>query len=218
MVVWQNTFDMDEEKVTIRQSGWVLPKVAARTPIGFVIAVSPAINWLRQGRCNLPAELRESGAAPAEVDREEVAAKSDTIRRLPAEHAGFDHYLRAVGTKDTMNARRWGFVSRNHTADVTTDLRALRGVPVLLVLADHDINVDVADTETGYRRELDASGALTVKHNSNATHALVKMNLEDSEFKITLVALFAPRSLFADGYLADQRHFLRDVGPQAATR
>ncbi|MEU0939375.1 alpha/beta hydrolase [Embleya sp. NPDC005971] len=210
--------DIDGRRVGLwgaSQGGWVMPKVAARTRISFVIGVSPAINWLRQGRYNLLSELREKGASPAEVDRE--VAKSDTIRRLLAEHADHRRYIATVGAEGAMSEARWGFVSRNNNSDVTADLPALRGVPVLLVLPDHDVNVDVADTEAGYRRELDAAGALTVKHYKNATHDLVKKNLEDSELKITLVALFAPRSLFADGYLADQRTFLRNIEPAPAT-
>ena len=51
------------------QAGWVMPKVAAADPLlRFIIAVSPAINWLQQGRYNLLAELAKSGASPADVD------------------------------------------------------------------------------------------------------------------------------------------------------
>ncbi|MFF1561539.1 hypothetical protein [Streptomyces sp. NPDC058279] len=99
-----------------------------------------------------------------------------------------------------MTADRWRFISKNHTADATQDLLALRGIPVLLTLAGHDINVDTADTRRIYR-VLDAGGAMTVKHYPDATPSLLKQSIEQSDLKITLTALFSPRSLFADGFL-----------------
>lgn len=202
--------DIDGERIGLwgaSQAGWVLPKVAVRTPVSFVIAVSPAINWLQQGRYNLLAELRADGASPARTEAE--IAKSDTTRRLLERKASFEEYVRAVGgDADGMTAERWGFVARNHTADATQDLAALRGVPVLLTLADHDLNVDVDDTERVYRRVLDADGALTVERYPDAAHSLLKRSIDRSELKITLTALFSPRSLFADGFLDRQRQFL----------
>ncbi|MDY0816629.1 alpha/beta hydrolase family protein [Kitasatospora purpeofusca] len=193
------------------QAGWVLPKVAARTPVSFVVAVSPAINWLRQGRYNLLAELRAEGASAARIEAE--TARSDAVRALLARHAGFDEYVAAMGgDADGMTADRWGFVSRNHTADATRDLVALRGVPVLLVLAGQDTNVDTADTERGYREALDTGGALTVEHYPDAAHSLLKRSVEQSDLRLTLTALFSPRSLFADGFLDGQRQFLAGLG------
>ncbi|MEU0691272.1 alpha/beta hydrolase family protein [Streptomyces uncialis] len=206
--------DIDGDRIGLwgaSQAGWVLPKVAARTPVSFVIAVSPAINWLRQGRYNLLAELRADGASAARVTTE--VARSDTIRRLLGRRATFEEYVRAMGG-DTygMTADRWGFISRNHTADATRDLRALRGVPVLLTLAGHDVNVDTADTERGYREVLEAGGALTVRSYPDAAHSLVKQSVERSDLKITVTALLSPRSLFADGFLDEQRRFLEERG------
>ncbi|ALC18411.1 alpha/beta hydrolase family protein [Streptomyces pristinaespiralis] len=205
--------DIDGDRIGLwgaSQAGWVLPKVAARTPVSFAIAVSPAVNWLRQGRYNLLAGLRADGASAARTDAE--IARSDTVRRLLRRHATFEEYVRTMGGEaDGMTAGRWRFISRNHTADATQDLRALRGVPVLLTLAGHDVHVDTADTERVYRAVLDDGGALTVRHHPDATHSLVKQTLEQSELRITLTALFAPRSLFADGFLDGQRQFLDEL-------
>ncbi|MET9684967.1 alpha/beta hydrolase family protein [Streptomyces coeruleorubidus] len=193
------------------QAGWVLPKIAAKTPVRFVIAVSPAINWLQQGRYNLLAELRADGASAARTKA--AIAKSDTTRRLLERHATYEEYVMAVrGDTDGPTADRWTFISKNYTADATQDLRALRGIPVLLTLAGHDINVDTADTERTYRKVLDAGGALTVKRYPHATHSLLKQSIEQSSVRTTLTALFSPRSLFANGFLDDQRQFLKDPG------
>lgn len=207
--------DIDGERIGLwgaSQAGWVLPKVAARTPVSFVIAVSPAINWLRQGRFNLLAQLRADGASQARIDA--AVSRSDTTRRLLGRGASFEEYVKAVrGDTDGMTADRWGFVARNHTADVTPDLPALRGVPVLLAVAGHDLNVDAADTERGYRKALEAGGALRVARYPDGTHALLKQSVERSQARITLTALFAPRALFADGFLDDQREFLGGLRP-----
>ncbi|GGT14976.1 alpha/beta hydrolase family protein [Streptomyces purpureus] len=89
--------DIDGDRIGLwgaSQAGWVLPKVAAKTPVSFVIAVSPAINWLQQGRYNLLAELRADGASAARTEAE--IAKSDTTRRLLGRHATFSwaRYIR----------------------------------------------------------------------------------------------------------------------------
>ncbi|MGW7084721.1 alpha/beta hydrolase family protein [Streptomyces sp. NPDC054871] len=206
--------DIDGDRIGLwgaSQAGWVLPKVAAKTSVSFVIAVSPAINWRRQGRYNLLAELRADGASPARIKAE--VAKSDTTRRLLDRRATFEEYVTAMGgDADGMTAERWGFISKNHTADATRDLRSLRGVPVLLALAGHDVNVDTADTERGYRKVLGADGSLTVDRYPDATHSFLKQSIERSGLKTTLTALFSPRSLFADGFLDGQREFLKDPG------
>ncbi|MFC9863293.1 MULTISPECIES: alpha/beta hydrolase family protein [unclassified Streptomyces] len=207
--------DIDGDRIGLwgaSQAGWVLPKIAAKTPVSFVIALSPAVNWLQQGRYNLLAELRADGASAARIRAE--TARSDTTRRLLERHAAFEEYVRAMhGDADGMTADRWGFISKNYTADATQDLRALRGVPVLLTLAGHDINVDTADTERTYHKVLDPGGALTVEHYPDATHSLLKRSIEQSDLKITLTALFSPRSLFADGFLDSQQQFLKEISP-----
>ncbi|UQW99315.1 alpha/beta hydrolase [Streptomyces sp. RerS4] len=214
-IVWARARpDIDGDRIGLwgaSQAGWVLPKVAAKTPVSFVIAVSPAINWLQQGRYNLLAELRADGASASRTSA--AIARSDTTRGLLQRRATFEEYVKAMGGDAAgMTADRWGFVSKNYAADATHDLRALRGVPVLLALAGHDINVDTADTERVYREVLDAGGAMTVQRYPDAAHSLVKQSVEQSDLKITLTALFSPRSLFAKGFLDGQRQFLKDLG------
>lgn len=207
--------DIDGDRIGLwgaSQAGWVLPKIAAKTPVRFVIAVSPAINWLQQGRHNLLAELRADGASAART--EAAIARSDTTRRLLRGRATFEEYVKATRVDTNgMTADRWTFISKNYTSDATQDLRALNGIPVLLILAGHDINVDTADTERVYRKVLDTGGALTVKHYPDATHSLLKQSVEQSDVKTTLTALFSPRSLFANEFLDDQRQFLKPRSP-----
>ncbi|MGW4054826.1 alpha/beta hydrolase family protein [Streptomyces sp. NPDC004779] len=204
--------DVDADRIGLwgaSQAGWVLPAIAARDGrIRFAVAVSPAVNWHRQGRYHLLAELRRDGASDAEVAT--ALRRRETVLELLERGAGHAEYVRAVGDPQGMTAARWRFVSRNHTADATAGLPALRGIPVLLVLAGHDVNVDTAETESAYRRLLPAPH-LRVAHYPDATHALLRHEVETDPLRLTLTALCAPRSLFAAGFLSDQRRFLADV-------
>ncbi|MEU7136533.1 CocE/NonD family hydrolase [Streptomyces sp. NPDC046261] len=210
-VAWARTRpDVDGRRIGLwgaSQAGWVLPKVAARDRrLQFVIAVSPAVNWLRQGRFNLLAELREDGASEERVQA--ALRRRETTLRLLRRGASFEEYRAEVGDVDGMTAGRWRFIARNHTADATSDLTSMGGTPVLLVLAGHDVNVDVAETEAAYR-ELLPSSSLQVEHYPDAAHSMVRHAVERSGARLTLTAVLAPRSLFAAGFLADQRRYLR---------
>ncbi|MFJ8740548.1 alpha/beta hydrolase family protein [Embleya sp. NPDC127516] len=201
--------DVDHARVGLwgaSQAGWVLPKVAARTPdVRFLIAVSPAINWLRQGRYNLLAELRAEHASAERIETE--VRRSDETRRLLQEGASHERYRAALGDAADMPADRWAFARRNFAADASADLAGVR-VPVLLMLAGHDVNVDVAETEAEYRRLLGGRAELTVRHYPGAAHSMVEKDIEDSRIDTWFTAVFAPRDLFAAGYLGDQRRFL----------
>ncbi|NXY93196.1 alpha/beta hydrolase [Streptomyces sp. BR123] len=216
-IAWARTRpDLDGRRVGLwgaSQAGWVLPKVAATTPgIRFVIAVSPAINWLRQGRYNTLAELADRGAPPAE--RDAALARREAALAVLRRGGTYADYRAAVPSDRAMTADRWHFISRNWASDATSDLRAAgaRGVPTLLVLAGHDRNVDVAETETVYRRELPPS-SLQVEHYAQADHGLADLDVIRSETRAFLTAVFAPRSLFTPGYLDSLRTFTGRFNP-----
>ncbi|MFC4062174.1 alpha/beta hydrolase family protein [Planomonospora corallina] len=209
-IAWARTRPgIDPERVGLwgaSQAGWVLPKVAARTPgLRFVIAVSPAVNWLRQGRYNLLAELRERDASPEET--EAAVARSEATREHLRRGSTFERYRAAVGEVDGMTPDRWRFVLANYTSDASEDLAGVR-VPVLLMLGGHDLNVDVAETEEAYRRLLPRPDRLQVRRYPDATHSMVPKDVEDSGLRAFVLAVAAPRSLFAEGYLDDLRDYV----------
>ena len=201
--------DIDTKRIGLwgsSQGGWVMPKVARQTPsLCFMIAASPAINWERQGRYNTVAQMRADGASQTEIDQ--AISKSDRTRKLLDDGASFEQYRAAVnGDVEGMTANRWTFISKNFRSDATRDLKQ-SDLRVFLVLADHDLNVDVADTREVYTRVLPPE-QLEVKTYSGATHGLVKKNIEDSTLRKYATAIFNPRGLFASGYLADMQAFL----------
>lgn len=192
------------------QAGWVLPKVAARAPapgVRFVIAVGTAVNWHRQGEYHLRAGLRAEGA-DAERTARALRTREDTLALL-RRGAAYGEYRASPGADPQLTAERWAFISRNHTADATADLRAMPPVPVLLISGADDLNVDGAETEAVYRGLL-APGTLTARRYPGATHALVRTPVEGSEWRLALTAVFAPRALFPPGLLDDQRRFLEE--------
>ncbi|MUM24530.1 alpha/beta fold hydrolase [Mycobacterium sp. CBMA271] len=201
--------DIDPQRIGmwgISQGGWVVPEVAAHRPdLQFVILVGAAVNWQRQGKFNLLAELRHRGASPSEIE----AALDRRNAGLPLlrDKATYEHYLAAQQDSDPMSADRWNFVLKNYQSDVTEMLPQVK-VPILLALGDEDLNVDVDETEQVYRQIL-PSQQLTVQRYPNASHNIVKADLDNNQnWRSMLVAVFSPRSLYAPGYLDNLRQYV----------
>lgn len=201
--------DIDPRRIgmwSISQGGWVVPEVAARTPdLQFVILVGAAVNWLRQGEFNTRAKLTRQGASESEI-----AAALDShnaILQPLRDNATYEQYLATQHDSDPMSADRWNFVRKNYLSDVTGILPQVK-VPVLLALGDDDLNVDVNETERVYRQLLPPQ-QLTVQRYPDASHNIVKADLDnDQNWRSTLVAVFAPRSLYAPGYLENMRNYV----------
>ena len=83
--------DIDPRRIGLwgaSQAGWVMPKVAGRVRgLQFVIAVSTATNWQRQGRFNSHAEQRHRGDTPQQV----TAEARRSARRLALLRRGASH-------------------------------------------------------------------------------------------------------------------------------
>lgn len=188
------------------QAGWVLPKVvSARVDIDGVVAVGPAINWLRQGRFNLLAELAHDNTSAQ--DRAQALSESDRARRLLERGAPYAEYLASTTSADPMSEGRWGFVMRNFTADAEDDLvaSATRKIPVHLMVGIHDRNVDIAETEATYRSIFGSS--LTVTH-VDGSHSLARTVMEESETVGLATAIVWPRAILAPHTIDDYASFL----------
>ncbi|UNB50536.1 S9 family peptidase [Mycolicibacterium sp. YH-1] len=202
--------DIDPDRIGgwgISQAGWVLPEVAARRPeLQFVILVGVAVNWLRQGEYNLRAELRARNAP--ESDLATALARRDRTNQLLRDNAGYDRYLATGIEESPMSADRWGFVARNYLSDISPTLPQIQ-IPVLLELGEADLNVDVAETETVYR-ELVRPDLLTVQTYPRASHNIARENLDNGRDSVEsfLVAVFAPRQIYAPGYLDNLRRYV----------
>ncbi|WP_283135131.1 alpha/beta hydrolase family protein [Rhizohabitans arisaemae] len=191
------------------QAGWVLPKVAGhRADLRFMILTSPAVNWLRQGEYYLSAKLHDQGASAEQLSAELRRQAART--RLMEKAASYDEYLASGLNNLPMSKDRWRFALLNFRADVTDQLPKVR-TPTLLVLADHDRNVDVEDTEAAYRAGIPA-GLLTVKNLIGAAHSSARHELDPDSTWALITAVAAPRSLFAPGYLDTLTAYVKEHG------
>lgn len=201
--------DIDTTQIVLwgaSQAGWVLPDVAAsRDDIDAVVAVGPAINWLRQGRYHLLAGLDDADATPSA--RAQAVALSDRIRALIAADASFDQYLAESGDPEPMSEDRWRFAKLNASSDATASLATLAqaDVPVLLMLGERDRNVDIDETAHTYRALLDDRVRV---ERFDATHPLARPIMEDLPTVGVITATLWPRALFAPGVLDTYRGFL----------
>lgn len=214
---WARTrTDIDPRRIGlwgISQAGWVAPEVAAHRPdLQFLILVGPAVNWLRQGEYNLIAELRHRRAPESEIT-EALRRRATRLQPLLAD-ASYDRYLATAGDPDPMSPDRWNFVRKNYRADATEYLPRIK-IPILLALGDNDLNVDVDETEHVYRSAIPPQ-QLTIHRYPDASHNIVKAALDnDQNWRSIMFALFAPRSLYAPGYLADLRGYAAQRSPSA---
>ncbi|WP_430788816.1 alpha/beta hydrolase family protein [Actinoplanes sp. G11-F43] len=196
--------DIDPDRIGLwgaGQGGWVVPAVAAADHrIAFVIAVSPAINWMRQSLFHLTATLDHDHADQATRDAE--LASWQRVAGVLDGSRSYDDYLLAAPSGERMSRARWDFVLRNFKSDATGSLHRLADAktPVLLILAGNDRTVDAHETEKAYRTALGGK-RLTVRWFAGANHSLARSEVEDSTVRAHLTAIFTPRDLMAPGYL-----------------
>ncbi|AHY09198.1 Alpha/beta hydrolase family protein [compost metagenome] len=187
------------------QGGWVLPKVATRYPdICFMIAVSPAVNWLEQGRYNTIASMKQKGRSESEIAAE-LKREQQVLALLDA-NASFEQYQQKEGNAADFTADRWTFVMKNYRSDATQDLAQVHS-PVFLALGGKDINVDIKNTENEYRKRLNKAGQLDIKFYPQATHSMLEKSTEDSLIETWYKGLLFPRAIFYPGFLQDQQDF-----------
>lgn len=191
------------------QAGWVLPAIVAhREDIAGVVAVGTAVNWLRQGKYNLQAELDHNAADNAE--RRKAEEESAQTKALLERAASYEEYRETTYETDPMTRERWSFVSRNFRSDAEHDLRAAaqRQIPWHLMAGKHDRNVDVTETAIVYQGILEDQFTTTTL---NAAHSMARPIMEDSELIGLITGVFWPRSLLAPGVIEDYQTFLKQL-------
>ncbi|WP_458119447.1 alpha/beta hydrolase family protein [Paenibacillus sp. Z6-24] len=187
------------------QAGWVMPKVVAKEPsLAFSILVSPAINWLRQGRYNTRQEMLRDGATEQEI--QQVQQEDQRVLKLLQRHASYADYLQITSAKDPIPEERWKFIMMNFQSDASEELRNFHH-PVHLVLGTEDINVDIRETERFYRRSIPEE-LLSVTVIPGVDHSMVPSRLVHSSWQMVLTAIFFPRQVSSPAYLDDLEHFL----------
>ncbi|NUU79204.1 alpha/beta hydrolase family protein [Paenibacillus xylanilyticus] len=192
------------------QAGWVIPKLAGKEELAFSILVSPAINWLTQGEYNTRRQMAKEGRSLSEIEQQVI--DDNRIKDLLKAGSSYDEYVSVAGQKNAMSRERWTFVSQNYTADATNDIANFSS-PVLLLLGDQDINVDVKETEKVYRERVSPSELLRVKVLHDTEHSMLSTSTADSSTRALLISLFAPRNITAKGYMDEITDFLKHAQP-----
>jgi pimeloyl-ACP methyl ester carboxylesterase len=207
------------------QAGWVLPKVAnQRDDVAFLISVSGAVNWMAQSRYSGRQRMTAEGLSGHEIEAAEEAA--DAVNALIQSDAPYTAYLGHIaGDVDVkpMSDAFWGFVKRNWSADVRTDLQALH-VPMLALFGSHDAYVDPESSADAYRQLLGLSAApfFEVRLFNHADHGLMKTDQikpahQGAAAWLTLLKIwFLGSDIFADGVLASLANWL-DKFPEPGT-
>jgi len=154
------------------QAGWVVPAVANNNAnIGFVIGIGFAINWLEQSWYLTHVRLLKKRASSSEIE---------TARALHTEEISFldqmpsyDLYLKKYGRKaDVITEARYPFVLKNFRADATQDYIGLQQ-PMLLLLGDKDLNVNIWNTKSVVEKLIDDQQNIQVSIIKNATHVML---------------------------------------------
>lgn len=188
------------------QAGWVIPKVVAMRDIDFTILLSPAINWLRQGKYNTIEYHRANGATEEEITAE-IEGWDEELKLLE-DDISYEEYIKLTTEEKPMEQDRWSFVKSNYMADAMQELRNFE-TPVLLILGGRDINVDSRETRMVYEQEVEAD-ILKVAWFEDSAHNMINYEKVDTDIKALLTWIFSPSNLFDDGFLDEMEAFIKE--------
>ncbi|MFF2528144.1 alpha/beta hydrolase family protein [Brevibacillus sp. NPDC058079] len=210
-IAWAKEQPMiDEKQIGVwgaSQAGWVIPKLAKKEPLAFSLLLSPAINWVSQGQYHTRKKMVIDGYSEAEIqDKEAYDLK---VLTLLEKQVSYEEYVKTARENNLMSKERWTFVSKNFLSDATDDLRNFNS-PVLLILGEEDIHVDVKDTERVYR-DIVKPELLTVSVFPDADHSMLSKQTANSNIRAVLISLFAPRQITIPGYMDAIDQFLKKL-------
>ncbi|MGG4442785.1 alpha/beta hydrolase family protein [Brevibacillus fortis] len=210
-IAWAKEQPMiDEKQIGVwgaSQAGWVIPKLAKKEPLAFSLLLSPAINWVSQGQYHTRKKMVKEGYSEAEMQDKE--AYNRQVLTLLEKQASYEEYVKIARENSLMSTDRWTFVSKNFLSDATDDLRNFNS-PVLLILGEEDIHVDVKDTERVYR-DIVKPELLTVAVFPDADHSMLSKQTANSNMRAVLISLFAPRQITIPGYMDEIEQFLKKL-------
>ncbi len=209
-LAWAKTQPMiDDNRIGVwgaSQAGWVIPKLAGKEQLAFSILVSPAINWLTQGEYNTRSQMEKDGYGKAEIESQVAYEKE--VKELLLSGATYAIYAAISHKGEPMTEERWSFVQKNVRSDATLDLANFQ-TPVLLLLGEKDIHVNVEETEAVYRATIPSS-LLSVEVFPDTEHSMLSIKTADSELRAWSLSLFQPRNITVKGYMDAIEQFLKE--------
>ena len=155
------------------QAGWVVPAVANNNPeVGFVVGIGFAIDRINQSWYLSKIRLTSEGKTPAEIDLAYEQHRNG-IRRLK-QTPDYQQYRRYnKGAPNLMSEQRYGFVKKNFQANAYDDYKDIQQ-PLLILLGDQDLNVDINDTKEKLLTLFRHRNNLQISIIPSATHGLLR--------------------------------------------
>lgn len=155
------------------QAGWVVPAVTKDNPdIGFMIGIGFAMNWMDQSWYLTRMHLQQKGTT------DEIIAAAYQKHLRDAEFwkgtPTYDAYIKNIHKGDeTMSQDRFNFARKNALSDATKDYEGITQ-PILILLGDHDLNVNTQNTEAVLTDIFNTQDNAHIQILPKATHALLK--------------------------------------------
>ena len=157
------------------QAGWVVPAVANNNAdVGFVVGVGFAIDWVQQSWYLTRIRLSNQGAHPSEIDQA-YTSHIEELKFLRNEHSYDEYQQRYQHNPDLMSEARYQFILRNFRVNAASDFIGLEQ-PVLLLLGDKDLNVDILNTKNVIEKLTAGQQNIQTSIIKNATHGMLNAN------------------------------------------
>ncbi|MBL4673250.1 MAG: alpha/beta hydrolase [Arenicella sp.] len=154
------------------QAGWVVPAVANNnSDVGFVVGVGFALDWLQQSWYLTRVRMENQGVHPDVID-EAYASHVKDLKFLRQEHSYDDYRKRYAHTSELMSEARYQFILRNFRVNATSDYIGLTQ-PILLLLGDKDLNVDILNTKEVVEKLTEGQQNIQISIIKNATHGML---------------------------------------------
>lgn len=209
VIEWANkNLNIDPKKIGLwgaSQGGWVVPKVAnASDDVSFSILVSPAINWIEQGKYDTEKSMTSTGATEEEINQR--MKNNEKVLELLLKNSNYEEYQNVTNNKGDISKERWDFIKKNVNSDATKDLSETKN-PVKLIVGGRDENVDVKNTMEVYKKEI-RKELLSISYLPEANHSMLKPQYVNSEFGMLVKSIFDPRGLFDDEYVKSVGEFV----------
>jgi alpha-beta hydrolase superfamily lysophospholipase len=155
------------------QAGWVVPAVANNNPkVGFVVGIGFAMDWIAQSWYLSKIRLTSEGKTPAEIDLA-YEQHLDGIRRLKQTQDYQQYRSHNIDAPNLMSEQRYGFVEKNFQANAYDDYKDIQQ-PLLILLGDQDLNVDINETKEKLLTIFRHRDNLQVSIILSATHSLLR--------------------------------------------
>lgn len=155
------------------QAGWVIPAVANNNPdVGFVVGIGFAMDWFEQGWYLTKTRLIAAHRSPAEI---EIIYKTyiEDFTFLQKK-LSYKTYLQRYRSNDhQMSEQRYGFVLKNLNTNAYADYKGIQQ-PMLILLGEHDLNIDIKDTQTKLLEIFHDQSNVKISIIPNASHGMLK--------------------------------------------